>query len=138
MSTYNEGSILTSSVPPTNILVVTPSSESLVTPTPTTSTRPNKIKVAFEACIIRTIRKESNGTNTEFVSFTNAEAALKTTRKILKYEEVGSCYVADHWRTLMYPLSLLLIAQKAYKKNNDPEWILLINTKTSMEAEEAS
>jgi hypothetical protein len=38
----------------------------------------------------------------------------------------------------MYPLSLLLIAQKAYKKEKDPEWILLINTKTAMQAEEAS
>ena len=76
--------------------------------------------------------------NAEFVTFSDGRVALRATRKILKYEEVGSSYGADHWKTLLYPLSLLLIAQKAYNKLHDPEWIHLIHTKQAMENEESS
>jgi hypothetical protein len=76
--------------------------------------------------------------NVEFVTFSDGRAALRATRKILKNEEVGSSYGADHWKTLMYPLSLLLLAQKAYNKLHDPERIHLIHTKQAMENAESS
>ena len=73
---------------------------------------------------------ESN--NAEFVTISDGRVtrvALRATRKILKYEEVGTFYGSDQWKTLQYPLALLLIAQKAYNKMQDPEWIHLIKTK---------
>jgi hypothetical protein len=71
--------------------------------------------------------------NAEITTYTDGTVALRVIKKIFQYEEVGTCYGPDQWRTLLYPLSLLLIAQKAYKKENDPEWITLIAIKRAME-----
>jgi hypothetical protein len=71
--------------------------------------------------------------NAEITSYTDGTVTLRAIKKIFQYEEVSTCYGPDQWRTLLYPLSLLLIAQKAYKKENDPEWITLITTKRAMD-----
>ncbi len=49
--------------------------------------------------------------NAEFVTFTDGTVALRATKKIFRYKEVGTEYGPDHRKTLMYPLSLLLQAQ---------------------------
>jgi hypothetical protein len=71
--------------------------------------------------------------NTEFVTLVDRRVALRTIRKVFKYEEFSTPYGPDHWYTLLYSLSLLLTAQHAYHKEHDPAWIKLINTKRSME-----
>ena len=75
--------------------------------------------------------------NAQLSTYTDGTASLRVIKKILQYEEICFSYGSDHWKTLLYPLHLLLIAQKAYHKEKDPEWILLIATKRAMEEEEA-
>jgi hypothetical protein len=99
---------------------------------------PSTKKISCSAAYANDNIQNPERNNAEFVTFSDGRVALRATRKILKYEELGSSYGADHWKTLMYPLSLLLIAQKVYNKLHDPEWIHLIHTKQAMENEESS
>ena len=90
--------------------------------------------ISCSAAYVNDNIQDPDRNNTEFVTFTDGTVSLRVIKKILKYEEVGTSYGSDHWKTLTYPLSLLLIAQKAYHKENDPEWLQLIATKRAMEA----
>ena len=97
---------------------------------------PKSKYISCSAAYVNDNIQQPDRNNTEFVTFTDGTAGLRVIKKIFKYEEYGTRYGPDHWKTLEYPLTLLLIAQKAYNKEHDPEWITLIATKRAKDAAE--
>jgi hypothetical protein len=81
---------------------------------------PNTKYISCSAAYANDNIQQPDLNNAEFVTFTDGTVALRATKKIFRYEEVGTSYGPDHWKTLIYPLSLL-IAQQAYNKEHDPE-----------------